>query len=81
MANLFAQEIEAYGGTILKNNLVKEFRYDEINNKYSLITNNAKLSESDLIIAARIIIIVSKKFREGKNIKPSNLIGELFLID
>ena len=45
VANLYSQEIEAYGGTILKNTLVKEFKCDEINNKYSLITNKGKLSE------------------------------------
>ena len=52
VANLYSQEIEAYGGTILKNSLVKELKCDAINNKYSLITNNGKLPESDLIIAA-----------------------------
>ena len=52
VADLYSQEIEAYGGKILKNTLVKGCKLDDIKNKYTLITNKGSLSESDLVIAA-----------------------------
>ena len=42
----------------IKKYLVKAFKYNEIDNKYTLITNKGNLSESDLIISASGFIVI-----------------------
>ncbi len=71
VAKLYCQEIEAYGGNILKNTLVKAFKYNEIDNKYTLITNKGNLSESDLIISASGLY--SDKVAQNLDIEIDNM--------
>jgi len=71
VASSFTQEIEAYGGKILKNTVVKECKRDEIKNKYCLITDKGKLSESDLVIAASGLY--SDKVAQNLDIEIDNM--------
>ena len=71
VAEFYSKEIESYGGIILKNTLVKECKYDDIKNKYSLITNKGKLSDSDLIIAASGLY--SDKVAQNLDIEIDNM--------
>ena len=58
-------------GKILKNTLVQKCKFDNIKNKYTLITNNGSLSESDLIIAASGLY--SDKVAQNLDIEIDNM--------